>query len=561
MEQKLYNGYTFPLEINDYNRAYFEEVKEEAEKLYDEPVRSLTYSTFKIYNETGSREEYEQEYMLHRKMLCAFSAMVYAEQGDKWMDKLCDAIWAVCDEFTWVLPAHILSYQNTPETIATGRIDLFAAETAVALSEIYHILGDRLPEIIRQRIEYELERRIINPYIAMKPKFGVSNWSGVCACGVVCAFVYMSKDKEFAEVKDNLLANLKDFLDSFPEDGCCLEGSLYWFYGFSHFCFAAELLRQYTKGEIDYFKDEKVKRIAFFANNMYFQDNYCLSFSDSPHRYDFDLGIMCFLANKYDGITVPPLEYAAKFANDARYRYAPFVRNLYWACGLTETKKKSGYVFYEKSEWYINHKDTFSFAAKAGHNNEPHNHNDVGSFLVFTDGKYILDDIGWSRYVANYFGPARYTHDAPASRSHCVPLVDGCEQPEGTRFKGVVTAADGNTFALDYETAYDVPGLKKLSRRFELTDDSVVIKETAKGDIKSLVYRFVTRIKPEVRDGKVYIDEFVLSCKQNAEISVSSFDFEPRFAGFGSEAPMYTAYRIDFAVENISENEFELKKA
>ena len=68
MEQKLYNGYTFPLEINDYNRAYFEEVKEEAEKLYDEPVRSLTYSTFKIYNETGSREEYEQEYMLHRKI-------------------------------------------------------------------------------------------------------------------------------------------------------------------------------------------------------------------------------------------------------------------------------------------------------------------------------------------------------------------------------------------------------------------------------------------------------------------------------------------------------------
>lgn len=45
MEQKLYNGYTFPLEITDYNRAYFEEVKAEAEKLYDEPVRSLTGSS------------------------------------------------------------------------------------------------------------------------------------------------------------------------------------------------------------------------------------------------------------------------------------------------------------------------------------------------------------------------------------------------------------------------------------------------------------------------------------------------------------------------------------
>ena len=93
----MYNGFTFPLKINDYNRAYFEEVRGEAEKLYNEPIRSLTYSTYKIYGETGSREEYEQEYMLHRKMLCAFTAMVITEQGDKWMDKLCDAIWAVCD--------------------------------------------------------------------------------------------------------------------------------------------------------------------------------------------------------------------------------------------------------------------------------------------------------------------------------------------------------------------------------------------------------------------------------------------------------------------------------
>ena len=66
--------------------------------------------------------------MLHRKMLCAFSAMVYAEQGKKWMDKLCDAIWTVCDEFTWVLPAHLLEHQTTPETMTTGRVDLFAAE-------------------------------------------------------------------------------------------------------------------------------------------------------------------------------------------------------------------------------------------------------------------------------------------------------------------------------------------------------------------------------------------------------------------------------------------------
>ena len=54
----MYNGFKFPLETNDYNRTYFEEVKAEAEKLYDVPVQPLTHSTFKIYFQNGSREEY-----------------------------------------------------------------------------------------------------------------------------------------------------------------------------------------------------------------------------------------------------------------------------------------------------------------------------------------------------------------------------------------------------------------------------------------------------------------------------------------------------------------------
>lgn len=553
MEKLLYNGFKLPLEINDYNRDYFEQVKAEAEALYDEKICSLTYSTFKLYEETGSREEYEKEYMLHRKMLCAFTAMVLADQGEKWMDKLCDIIWAVCDEFTWMFPAHIAS-RKTAERKIFG-IDLFAGETSIALSEIYHILKDKLPPIVVSRIEYELQRRIINVYMQTRPKFGISNWSGVCGFGVLCAFVYLGKDKEFKEVKEHFLANMKDFLNSYPEDGCCLEGSLYWFYGFSHFTFAAELLRQYTKGEIDLFNDEKVKRMAHFCNNMYLEDNFTVSFSDSPHTYDFDIGIMSFLANKYDDVVVPPVKYAAKFSNDARYRFGPFIRNLYWAGKTPKDNRKDDYICYDKSEWYINRKYGYSFAAKAGHNNEPHNHNDVGSFLMFDGGEYIVDDIGWPRYTLEYGSDKRYENICASSKGHCLPIIDGQAQKEGADKKAVLKEYGENYFEFDYEKAYDVPRLEKLTRRFELTDKGVVVREKAKYDGK-IVYRFVTRIKPEIKDDGVHIRNYVLSSKNEAEINISSFEFEPRFAGFGSEPPFYTAYAIDFAVESNDENEF-----
>ena len=74
-----------------------------------------------------------------------------------------------------------------------------------------------------------------------------------------------------------------------------------------------------------------------------------------------------------------------------------------------------------------------------------------------------------------------------------------------------------------------------------------------------MTYRFVTRIKPEIKDGVVYIKNFALSSDTDCKIEVDYFDFEPRFAGFGSEAPMYTAYTIDFVVGKTERVTFSLK--
>src|SRR5690625_6115149 len=39
------------------------EIKEEAERLLNEPMQELSYSLFKIFSETGSRLEYERVYL------------------------------------------------------------------------------------------------------------------------------------------------------------------------------------------------------------------------------------------------------------------------------------------------------------------------------------------------------------------------------------------------------------------------------------------------------------------------------------------------------------------
>ena len=137
----MFNKYTFPLEITVHNKSLVEAAKKAANEIYDEKIEALSYSDFKLFKTCGSREEYEMEYMKHRKMLCAFSAMALLDEDEKWINKLCDALWAVCDEYTWALPAHLVKAETVVDKIEC--IDLFASETSGALCEIYHIFENK----------------------------------------------------------------------------------------------------------------------------------------------------------------------------------------------------------------------------------------------------------------------------------------------------------------------------------------------------------------------------------------------------------------------------------
>jgi len=559
----MHSRFSYPLEINEYNRDLVDAAVTAANELYDQPIKALPYTTFRLFEQQGSREEYESEYMIHRKMLCAFTAAALTIRDSKWIDKLCDIVWAVCDEFTWALPAHVVKSKTAVDKVE--RIDLFAAETAIALCEIYHIFESVLPDGVKSRIQYEVRRRIIDSYKRRCNRFPVSNWSAVCACGVGAAFVYLGEDGEFEEVKENLVANMQDFLKSYTDDGCCLEGALYWSYGFSHFCYLAELLREHTNGDIDFFKNEKVRRMAFFYQNINLGDNYFVPFSDAPHTCNYDSSLLFLLSEKYDGIIIPPTCYENKFGdfgNDSRYRFAPFIRNLYWGRLPGEnTLTDKNYTYYSDAEWYINKSPSFSFAAKAGHNDEPHNHNDVGSFILFDSGKFIIEDIGWAKYDKAYFdGEKRYENICASSFGHSVPIVSGCAQKSGKEHCAKVIKADEFHFEIDLAGAYGCSSLRSYIRRFTVVPTGIEISDHTDSDVK-LVSRFITSEKPVIAENSVRIDGFELSCNQDISPIISCFEYTPRFEGFATlDESSVKAYSIDFDISGYKNVQYSILK-
>ena len=54
--------------------------------------------------------------------------------------------------------------------------------------------------------------------------------------------------------------------------------------------------------------------------------------------------------------------------------------------------------------------DGLFVAVKGGHNEESHNHNDIGNFVVYINGDPVIIDAGVETYTANTFGPEGYTN-------------------------------------------------------------------------------------------------------------------------------------------------------
>jgi hypothetical protein len=73
-------------------------------------------------------------------------------------------------------------------------------------------------------------------------------------------------------------------------------------------------------------------------------------------------------------------------------------------------------------------------AAQGGHNAESHNHNDVGNFMVYSNGLPAIIDVGVETYTAQTFSSRRYEIWTMQSAYHNLPTIDGVMQAAGREY-------------------------------------------------------------------------------------------------------------------------------
>lgn len=554
------------IRTSPYYKDILNEILESGEKFLKSPVRALPFSLYKIFEQSGSRKEYEKEYFERRGRLNTFAILSLVYNREEHIHALEDVLWAICDEYTWSLPAHLGGHslsivENVNAKAETDgkvkpslwehsrTVDLFAAETGFALAEILSLLEGKLSPLVVYRARNEIRKRILEPYCEMNTPFWwesyTNNWAAVCAGSIGAAAMYLIEDDAMlAPIIAKLMDTLECFLSGYEADGACTEGLGYWSYGFGFFTAFASLLKQRTGGKMDLFNSEKVWQIALFQQKCFLSENKIISFSDGSVETTYRKGLTHYLKSLYEEVEIPDEKYAAGFHADHCYRWSHSVRDLVWSNSSYPSGRFGEATYYlEDSQWFIARKvlgdHTVCFVAKGGHNNEPHNHNDVGNFLLHADGETLLADTGAGEYTKQYFGPERYTFFCNSSEGHSVPVVEGHYQSVGAEYRAkileVKTSKECDRLSMDIAKAYDCKNLKSLVRSFtfDKTGDTLLrITDSFNFESapSSVMERFISFHKPEVRErGKVRLsgkkagvdilfDEEQLECRIGQEV-------------------------------------------
>ena len=115
----------------------------------------------------------------------------------------------------------------------------------------------------------------------------------------------------------------------------------------------------------------------------------------------------------------------------------------------------------------------FYLAAQGLHNGKSHNHNDVGNFLLYVDGKPFIIDVGPEGYNAKTFSSSRYDIWTTQSAFHNLPTINGVMQKDGKQFAArdvqFHSDEDSALLSLDIAGAYPAEaGLSKWIRKLSL---------------------------------------------------------------------------------------------
>jgi len=501
---------------------------------------------------SGDRRIMQDPYNARRRALQGLVLAELAEGKGRFLDQIINGIWALSEQTTWSASAHLSLQDAGPglPDVEEPIIDLSVGEVSSLFSWTHHFLKDEFDKVnplISKRIRYEIRHKVLDVYDEREDFWWmgftgrmVNNWNVWVNHNMLTTILLMEEDPERkARNIYKTMRSVDKFIDYYEPDGGCDEGPSYWGHAGGALYEYLEMLHMSTGGKIDVFDQEMIKNIGRYIYRAQISYPYVINFADASAKSGSRPGVVY----RYGKTIEDPVmqAYGAFLAEKASWKESipggnleATLMNLFQLSEINQAEAREPLI----SDFFLpdlevcggrdaeGSSDGFFFAAKGGHNAESHNHNDVGSFILYYNGQPAIIDVGVGTYTRQTFSSQRYEIWTMQSQYHNAPTINGAQQKPGKEYsaKNVAFEKKGNElkFQADVAGAYPEEAMVqnwyrtfsfKRGQSLTVTED---FRLTEKKGTTSV--NFMTCLKPEKdSDGLVRLkgEDFSLVLKYN----------------------------------------------
>jgi hypothetical protein len=468
-------------------------IEAEAKLDYDWPVIKAT--DYLEIIRSGDRKQ--GVYSAPRSALTALVMGELVEGKGRFIDQIINGAWYYSEQTWWGWSAHLPAPKGLPD-IDKPTIDLGVGEVASILSWTWHLFHDKFDEIhplISKRLKDEIMKKAIVPYYERDDFFwmglnhdrSVNNWNPWINHNMLTAILLLEDDQEKKNTGvQKVIRSLDVFLNQYPTDGGCDEGSSYWGKAGASMYEGLKLLKMATNAKFNVFDNELVKNIGTYIYKVNINYPYFINFADANAKessrpqiiYSYGKDIQDTTMQKFGAYLAKLQDWGAKISHG---KIDEQITQLMLLDEIKNAPAENALI----SDFYLpdievagardkaGSTEGFFFAAKGGHNAESHNHNDLGSCVLYFDGKPCLIDIGHETYVDKTFSSRRYEIWTLQSQYHNLPQINGIDQMQGRQYeaKNTTFSADAKkaVFSTNISEAYtEEAGVEKWVRRYRL---------------------------------------------------------------------------------------------
>lgn len=442
-----------------------------------QPLPFPLLSQYARFWREGVRTDHEDD--VRRLGIMAGEAVLaaLATGEERWIDRAADALMLLCELSTWCWVAHERAHDAhgwvVPDPTAPV-VDLGAAQTLQVIAWADLALGEELDSRVpglRERLRHEAQQRVFEPYLARRDWHWLHgtahNWTGWIHQHLIAAALILLDEAPQRSRRDAILvlslAQLDRYLDSFPADGGIDEGFSYFWNGASRLLEAVDLLLTVADGALDggaLLRVDVIAELLRFPQRMELGQGWFVNVADGParppaeqpwdvlHRWGRRLGAEDVVAQALahrGAEAVPPVRPELGLG-----RVLTALGDAQWSAADVSGAQPP----YPAQTWLpevqllvARERDGdpsgLTLALKGGHNDEAHNHLDVGSYQVALDGAPVLIDLGQPTYTAQTFTERRYEIWTMTSSWHNLPTIGENEQGIGEQFRAEVVEAPG----------------------------------------------------------------------------------------------------------------------